>query len=383
MNNFSFQNAVKILFGKGSIAQIAEEIPQHARILLVYGGGSIKKNGVYDQVTDALVHHHYVPFSGIEPNPTYETCMEAMKTMRDQRLDYVLAVGGGSVLDASKFIALGYFAEGDPWDILAKGIYPDKALPLGTVLTLPATGSEMNGNAVISHKGRQEKLSFGTPLVLPRFSVLDPEVTYTLPDRQVANGVVDSFVHICEQYLTYQVNAQVQDRFAESLLAILVDIGAQTLKQPRDYDVMANLMWTSTWALNGWIGCGVPEDWATHSIGHELTAFYGLDHARTLAIVLPGLLASQLEMKKEKLAQLGERVFHIQDGSLEERAKNTIQAIETFFNGLGVGTRLSDYSIGDEAPAKVAARFRERGWALGEHRRITSDVVEAILQSRR
>lgn len=383
MNNFSFFNPVKIIFGKRTIAQLTDEIPVQAKVLLVYGGGSIKANGVYQQVTEALKHHTLFEFSGIEANPTYETSIKAIELIKQEGIDYILAAGGGSVIDAAKFMALGSQAEGDPWDILSKGTYPEKALPLGTILTLPATGSEMNDRAVISYTAIQEKRAFRTPLVYPRFSILDPVVTYSLPIRQVANGVVDTFVHTTEQYLTFPVNAQVQDRFAESLLKILVDLGEQALRKPEDYDVRANLMWASTWALNGWIGQGVPEDWATHQIGHELTAFYGLDHAQTLAIVLPGVLHTQFEHKTDKLIQLGERVFNLTEGNREERAKATIDAIEAFFNRMGVGTRLSDYGLGEEVPGKIANRLRERGWVLGEHQCITADVVENLLRSRR
>jgi len=383
MYNFSFSNPVKILFGKNTIAQLADEIPANAKVLLVYGGGSIKSNGVYQQVTAALKHHNLYEFSGVEANPTYETCLKAIELIKKETINFILAAGGGSVIDAAKFMALGSQAAGDPWDILSKGIYPDTAVPLGTILTLPATGSEMNDRAVISYVALQEKRAFRTPLVYPRFSILDPEVTYTLPVRQVANGVVDTFIHTTEQYLTFPVNAQVQDRFAESILKILVDLGEQALKTPKDYDVRANLMWASTWALNGWIGQGVPEDWATHQIGHELTAFYGLDHAQTLAIVLPGVLNTQFDSKTDKLVQMGERVFGISEGSHETRARATIEAIEAFFIRMGVGTRLSDYGLGDEVPGKIAHRLRERGWVLGEHQAITADVVETLLQGRR
>ncbi|NLT02424.1 MAG: iron-containing alcohol dehydrogenase [Bacteroidales bacterium] len=383
MNNFNYSNPVKIIFGKRTIAHIADEIPLQSKILLVYGGGSIKSNGVYQQVTEALKRHTLFEFSGIEANPTLETSLKAIELIKKESINFILAVGGGSVIDASKFMALGSQASGDPWEILSKGKYPEKALPLGTILTLPATGTEMNDRAVITNKALQDKRSFRTPLVFPRFSVLDPEVTYSLPVRQVANGVVDTFVHTTEQYLTYPDNAQVQDRFAESILKILVDLGPQALKTPEDYHVRGNLMWASSWALNGWIGQGVPEDWATHQIGHELTAFYGLDHAQTLAIVLPGVLESQFEYKMDKLAQFGERVFNLNQPNTKERAKATIDAIEAFFKQMGVGTRLSDYGLGDEVPAKVANRLRERGWVLGEHQRITADVVETLLQSRR
>lgn len=382
MYNFSFFNSVKIIFGKGSIKQLSQEIPANQRILLVYGGGSIKHNGVYNQIMEALKGREVFEFSGIEVNPIYETCLEGIKHIKEQHIDFILAAGGGSVIDAAKFMALGSQADGDLWDILSIGRLPEKALPLGTILTLPATGSEMNGNAVITNRSLCQKNSFSTPLVFPVFSILDPETTFTLPARQIANGVVDAFVHTTEQYLTFPVNAQIQDRFAGSILNVLVKNGEQALKTPKDYDVRANLMWASTWALNGWIGVGVPQDWATHQIGHELTAFYGLDHAQTLAIVLPGILDTLLEKKASKLIQLGETVFGIKEGNTMERASATVRAIESFFQRMGIGTRLSDYGLGKEAVVKVTERTRERGWVMGENRDITPEVVETILNSR-
>lgn len=382
MYNFSYYNSTKIIFGKHTIQQLTDEIPANLRILLVYGGGSIKQHGVYDQIMLALKGREVFEFSGIEVNPVYETCLEGIKLIKEQHIDFILAAGGGSVIDASKFMALASQADGDLWDILSIGRLPETALPLGTILTLPATGTEMNGNAVITNRSLLQKNSFATPLVYPKFSILDPEITYTLPARQIANGVVDTFVHTTEQYLTFPVNAQVQDRFAESILNILVTNGEQALKTPKDYDVRANLMWASTWALNGWIGQGVPQDWATHQIGHELTAFYGLDHAQTLAIVLPGILDTLLEQKAAKLIQLGEAVFGITEGSPLERASTTVRAIESFFERMGVGTRLSNYGLGEDAVKTVTQRSKERGWVMGENRNITPEVVETILRSR-
>jgi NADP-dependent alcohol dehydrogenase len=382
MRNFTFANPTKIIFGKQTISQIAREIPAGLRILLVYGGGSILKNGVYQQVTDALKGREVFEFSGIGANPEYETCLKAIELVHREKVGFILAVGGGSVIDASKFIALGSEAEGDLWDIFSQGKHPDKALPLGTVLTLPATGTEMNGNAVLTRVQTLDKRSFKSPLVFPKFSVLDPEVTFTLPAKQVANGVVDTFVHTTEQYLTYPAGGQLQDYFAEGILKVLVQNGEKALKAPQNYEVRANLMWASTWGLNGWIAQGVPEDWATHMIGHELTAFFGLDHAQTLAIVLPGVLDVLREDKAEKLVQMGEHVFGITGGSREERIQGAIDAVDHFFQSLGVGTHLSDYQLGMEAIDQVVERYKERGWILGERQNITAEVVKTILMKR-
>ena len=382
MNNFTFANPVKIIFGKGTIPQIAEEIPVDARILLIYGGGSIKKNKVYDAVMEALAGRTVVEFSGIGANPEYETCLEAVELVHAEKIDFLLAVGGGSVIDAAKFIALASKSEGDLWEIISKARHPKTALPLGVILTLPATGTEMNGNAVITKVETLDKSALSSPLAFPKFSVLDPETTYTLPTKQIANGVVDAFVHTTEQYLTYPAGAAIQDYFAESILKVLVHNGERAMKSPEDYEVRANIMWACTWALNGWIGVGVPQDWATHSIGHEITAFYGLDHAQTLAIVLPGLLDILRKDKGDKILQMGERVFDINTGSREDRIQRSIEAVDEFFRSLGVGTHLSDYGLGKEAADKVVARYNERGWVLGEKHNVTTEVVENLLTKR-
>jgi NADP-dependent alcohol dehydrogenase len=382
MRNFTYSNPVKIIFGKNTIPQLSNEIPANSKILVIYGGGSIKSNGVFDQVIEALNGRDYFEFSGIGANPEFETCLKAIELIKKENIDFLLAVGGGSVIDATKFIALACEAEGDLWDILTKAKYPEKALPFGVVLTLPATGSEMNFNSVITKVETQDKRAFHSTLVFPKFSILDPETTYSLPARQVANGVVDTFVHTTEQYLTYPAGGALQDYFAEGILKVLVKNGEQALKAPKNYEVRANLMWASTWGLNGWIAQGVPEDWATHMIGHEITALFGLDHAQTLAIVLPGLLYVLREEKAEKLIQMGERVFGLAEGSREFRIDASIQAVDSFFRHLGVGTHFSDYGLGKDAVQKLVERYKERGWILGEHQNITAEVVERILIKR-
>lgn len=381
MENFSFANPVKIIFGKGMIEKIKEEIPPGNKVLIVYGGGSIKKNGVYDQVINALTNYDKFEFPGIEPNPHYETCMKAVEVIKEKKIDYVLAVGGGSVIDATKFIvAAACFEEGDPWTVLSEDAPIKKALPFGTILTLPATGSEMNPSSVITKAGTQEKLGFGSPLVYPKFSVLDPTTTYTLPPRQITNGVIDAFIHIMEQYLTYyEGDSMVQDRLFEALLKTLITEGPKALKDPTNYDVRANLMWASTWALNWWFGCGIPQDWATHMIGHEITAFYGLDHAQTLAIIFPGMMTVMQKQKAKKIITLGREVFGIHSNEDADAITQTIKAVENFFIEMGVKTHLADYGLGDEAIEKVFNRMTERQWKLGEAHNITPDVVKEIL----
>lgn len=383
MYNFEFKNPVKIIFGKNTISKIAAEIPQNAKILLTYGGGSIMKNGVYEQVKKALKGFNVKEFGGIEVNPHYETCMKAVEVVKNEKIDFLLSVGGGSVLDATKFIAAAvYHKNGDPWDILAKGAPVENAVPIGAVLTLPATGSEMNGNSVISRVSTTEKLAFSSLLVMPKFSVLDPECVFSLPEKQVANGVVDAFVHVMEQYLTFPVNAPLQDRMAESVLLTLIEEGPKVLANRNDYDAAANFMWSATVALNGWISTGVPQDWATHGIGHELTAFHGIDHARTLAIVLPGVMNIKREEKKAKILQYGERVWGISEGTENERIDQAIRKTADFFERMGLPTTLTAYGLTNETVDRITNRFRERTYKLGENGNIDYKVIESILNDR-
>jgi len=383
MDNFEYHNPVRIVFGKGSIAELRKLIPANARILMTYGGGSIKANGVYDQVRKALKGRRILEFGGIEPNPRYETLMRAVALGRGKKIDFLLAVGGGSVLDGTKFIAAAIpYRKGDPWAIVSEGAAVESAVALGSVLTLPATGSEMNTFAVISRNSSNEKLAFGSPHCYPRFSVLDPTVTFSLPPRQVKNGVVDAFVHVCEQYLTYENHAPLQARLAEAILLTLVEEGPKTIARPTDYAARANLMWSATMALNGLIGVGVPQDWATHTIGHEITALYGLDHAQTLAVVLPGVLASQKARKRGRLAQCAERVFGVKGGSPARRAEAGIRKIEGFFRSLGVKTRLSEYGIdADRCAVQVSERLKGRV-PLGEHEALGTKEIAALLRTR-
>ena len=379
MQNFIFKNPTEILFGRGMIAELGGRVPTNTPVLLLYGGGSIKRNGVYEQVKTALKNHRVIEFGGIEANPLYETCLKALDQVKASQVGFILAVGGGSVLDAAKFIAAAARFDGaDPWDILrSSGKHVKTALPLGAVMTLPATGSESNGNAVISRQSSREKLALASGVVFPVFSVLDPETTFSLPQKQVRNGVVDAFVHVMEQYLTYPAGAPLQDRFSESILQTLIETGPVTLVELRNYEARAAFMWSATLALNTLIGCGVPQDWSTHMIGHELTAFYGLDHAETLAIVLPGILKHELERKKAKLEQYGQRVWKVRT------ATRAIARTEKFFHSLGMPTRLRDYKISAaEAAEKVRVRFAGRNTVLGEHGDLKAETVAAILRAR-
>lgn len=383
MYNFEYQNPVKIIFGKGEISKVGENIPEGSKILLTYGGGSIFRNGVYELVKSSIKGFEVVEFGGIEPNPHYETLMKAVEVVKKENITFLLSVGGGSVLDGTKFIAAAAcFQKGDPWQILSKQFPVEEALPIGAVLTLPATGSEMNGNSVVTRVETTEKLSFASLKVMPVFSVLDPEVIFSLPDKQVANGIVDAFVHVIEQYLTFPVNSPIQDRFAESILLTLVEEGPKVLANRTDYESAANLMWSATMALNGLIGVGVPQDWATHMIGHELTAYHGIDHARTLAIVLPGVMQIKREQKKEKIIQLGERVWGIREGSTEEKIDRTIQKTIDFFESFGLPTKLPDYGVSTDTINTICARFKKRGFKIGEKADIGPDEIRMILEDR-
>lgn len=383
MNNFEFQNPTKILFGKGQIEKLSKEVPKNSKVLLLYGGGSIMKNGIYDQVMNALSEHNIIEFGGIPANPEYSVLMEALKVIKREKIDFLLAVGGGSVIDGTKFLSAAAFFEGDnPWDLLTKGRAVKKGMPFGVVLTLPATGSEMNSGLVITREETKEKLATGGPALFPQFSILDPEVVKSIPQRQLANGITDAFTHVLEQYMTYPVGALLQDRFAESILQTLIEVAPAIMKDPAEYNSAANFMWSCTMALNGLINKGVPEDWAVHMMGHELTALFGIDHACTLAIITPSHYRYNFEAKKAKLAQYAERVWNVTEGTEDEKAKIGIEKTEEFFHSLDIKTKLSEYTDNYSGTAEeVAKRFTERSWTgLGENGTLTPDDAKKIIE---
>ncbi len=383
MLNFDFYNPTHISFGKGCIAKLDGFVPAEAQVMVLYGGQSAQRTGTLDEVQAALGERKVYLFGGVEANPTYEKLMEAVQIAREQNIDFLLAVGGGSVIDGAKFVAAAVPYPDEPWNILLNGGRDIKqALPIGTVLTLAATGSEMNNGSVITRKSLQAKLPFHNNLVFPKFSMLDPSKSFTLPERQVANGVVDAFVHVMEQYLTYPVNAPVQDRFSEGLLQTLIEQGPLALSQPDDYEVRANLMWVATLALNGLIGSGVPQDWSTHLIGHEFTALYGLDHAQTLAIILPSMLQERRVAKREKLLQYAERVWNLRDGDAEQRIDAAIERTREFFETLGVKTRLNDYGLAQDAVEAALQQLEQHGMLqLGEHKDIDLAISRRVLEA--
>ena len=378
MNNFSFQNPTRLIFGDGMIASLSKEIPAGKKIMVTFGGGSVKKNGVYDQVIKALEGRIVTEFWGIEANPTIETLRKAIALGKEKQIDFLLAVGGGSVLDGTKLISSGLLYDGDAWDLVKKGYYPE-SVPMGTVLTLPATGSEMNSGAVISRIETHEKYPFYSNY--PVFSILDPKVTFTLPDFQIACGIAYTFVHVMEQYMTSPGQSRLMDRWAESILASLIEIAPKIKENKTNYDLMADFMLCATMALNGFISMGVNNDWATHMIGHELTALHGLTHGATLVIVLPGTLRVLAAKKQGKLLQYGERIWGITSGTTEERVALAIQKTEDFFRSLGLHTRLSEENIGDATIDEITRRFTERNVAFGEDRDVTAQVAREILIS--
>lgn len=385
MFNFDFYNPTRILFGKERLDSIDNLIPSDAKVLITFGGGSAKKYGLIDKVKANLGNKTVVEFGGIEPNPRYETLMKAVKIVRSEGIDFILAVGGGSVIDGTKFICLASHYDGDATDLLKlgfAGVGPDvvkDVVPFGTVLTLPATGSEMNSGAVISYA--HGKFPVMSQMTYPKFSILDPTYTFTLPKIQVANGIVDAFVHVTEQYITFPVDARIQDRWAEGILQTLIEIGATTINQPENYDARANLMWSATMALNGIIAVGVPQDWATHMIGHELTAAFGIDHGQTLAIVYPALLEVRKERKRAKLLQYAERVWHIEEGSDDDKIDVAIQKTRDFFESLGIKIRLSEYGVTEDKIPEIVEQLKVHGMtALSETQDITLEISQKILE---
>ena len=388
MLNFELYNPTNLVFGKGQIEKLSTLVPKGAKILLAYGGGSIFKNGIHEQVIKALKSRDFgieiIEFGGIEPNPHFETLMKAVAVIKEQNIDFILAVGGGSVIDGVKFISAAVHFEGNPMEILQKRLLIkdlSKVIPFGTILTLPATGSEMNSGAVVTIEATQEKLAFGGSALFPKFSICDPTVIESLPKRQLQNGVVDAYTHVLEQYLTYPHEGFLQDRIAEGILQTLVQIGPDVVENPKDYALASNFMWSCTMALNGLIQKGVPSDWATHMIGHELTALYGIDHARTLAIIGPNLYKVMFETKKEKLAQYGKRIFNL-SGTEDEIANGAIAKTIAFFHTMGMKTLLSENAENFEKTADfIVDRFEKRGWkALGEKQNITLEKVKSIVE---
>lgn len=378
MKNFIFQNPTKLVFGKGQISKLSELIPADVNLMITYGGGSVKRNGVHEQVVEALQGRKYIEFWGIEPNPHVETLRKAIEIGKREGVNYLLAVGGGSVLDGTKLIAAGILSDLDAWDIV-RGGFAESQVPFASVMTVPATGSEMNSGGVITRDETKEKYSFyGT---YPQFSILDPEVTYSLSEHQIACGLADAFTHVLEQYLTTPNQSRLMDRWAEGILLSVKEIAPKIKANPRDYDLMADYMLSATMALNDFIRMGVTQDWVTHMIGHEITALHGNTHGHSLAIIMQGTMRVLREQKHEKLLQYGERIFNITQGTEDERVERAIEETEKFYRSLGLTTRLSEENIGMDTIEIIAKRFNDRGAAYGENRNVTGDVAREIMKS--
>jgi len=378
-NNFEFQNPTKLIFGKGTITQLATALPKKEKILVTFGGGSAMQNGVYEQVCQALQGFDYVEFWGIEPNPTVETLREAIALGKQEKVTYILAVGGGSVIDGTKLIASAIPYAGDAWELVRRPSKIGKMIPFASVLTLPATGSEMNSGSVISNAETQEKYAFFSSF--PQFSILDPIVTFSLPDAQIAYGIADTFIHVLEQYLTVPDESSLMDRWSEGIMQTLIELAPRIKADKTDYDAMSEFMLCATMALNGFIAMGVSQDWATHLIGHEITALHGTTHEQTLSIVILSTMQVMREQKKAKLLQYGSRVFHINEGTDIQRIDKTIEVTEQFFRSIGLATKLHELNIGVETIHTIKQRFLTRGTRLGECGNIDGNVAEKILNA--
>ncbi len=383
MENFDYYNPTQIVFGQDRLNELDSLIAKDAKVLVLYGGGSVKRFGTLDKIKASLGEREVLEFAGIEANPEFDTLMKAVELVQAENVDFLLAVGGGSVMDGTKFVALAAKQQAEHDKILFHGfagVPAESAIPLGCVVTLPATGSEMNTFGVITYNA--QKYPFTSPLVYPKFSFLDPDLTLTLPKEQIANGVADAFIHVIEQYLTQPQNAKVQDRFSEGLLKTLIEDGPVTYQDNTDIGARKNFMWSATSALNGLIGVGVMQDWSTHMIGHEMTAMFGIAHGRTLAIVLPSLLRERKAHKRAKLLQYAERVWDINDGSDDEKIAAAIDKTESFFNSLGIVTKLSHYDIGDNDIDTLVANMEKMGLTqLSETGDLTLDIVKRILHA--
>ncbi len=380
MINFTYCNPTEIKFGKGQIAAIAELIPENARIFLLYGGGSIKKNGVYNQVMDALSGRVVDEFNGVEANPHYETLQVASRLAMLKGSTFVLGAGGGSVIDAAKFLAA-MIATGkdDPWDDLLKHPEDVRPLPNGAVLTLPATGSESNPVSVISSVRRQLKVPFSNQAARPKFAIMDPTTMQSLSRRQLENGVVDAFTHVLEQYLTRPVNTPVQYGFSETVLEVLIEWGPK-LVETRSEEACENVMWAANQALNGLIGAGVPQDWSTHMIGHAITAIYGVDHARTLSMIMPSVFRYCLNTKAPMLARYARRVWKSDQLDDVKAAEQAIVRTEEFMAHMGCPVRISQQDALEVDVEALVSHLEKAGHTeLGENQDIRPEDVRKIL----
>ncbi|MBO0998304.1 iron-containing alcohol dehydrogenase [Bacillus sp. SD075] len=385
MENFTYKNPTKVIFGKNQLESLKTEIPAYGdKVLLVYGGGSIKKNGLYEDVVNALkdIDADVHELSGVEPNPRISTVRKGVDLCKEHAIDFVLAVGGGSVIDATKAIVAGAKYEGDPWDLVIKKAPVEEALPFGTVLTLAATGSEANSGSVITNWETKEKYGWGSPLVFPQFSILDPENTFSVPKDQTVYGMVDMMSHVFETYFHPETHAPLQDRFCESLLLTVIETAPKLLENLEDYEHRATILYAGNLALNGSLGVGYSGDWATHNIEHAVSAVYDIPHAGGLAILFPNWMKHVLHENAARFKQVAVRVFHVDpEGKTdEETALEGIERLRSFWSSLGAPTNLSDYGIDDSQLEVMADKAMSRG-EFGRFKVLNREDVLAILRA--
>jgi len=386
LNTFAFWNPTKLYYGKGQIEQrLAAEVSHYGKkVLLVYGGGSIKRFGLYDKVLSTLTGAgvQVVELNGIEPNPRLTTVHRGVEICKEQGIDLILAVGGGSVLDPVKAIAAGALYDGDVWDFYATTKRPAGALPFGTILTLSATGSEMNSGGVITNWDTKEKIGAGSPHTFPKFSFCDPENTFTVSREQTVYGIVDMFSHVLEGYFSHTPRTTLQERLCESVMQTIIENANAVLEHPDDYDAREAIMYCGTMALNGMITMGMRGDWSTHGIEHEVSAYYDIPHGGGLAILFPHWMEHALEAGTARFAQLATRVFAITGNGLSERAlaEAGIQAVRAFFDQIGAPRDLSYYGINDEHFSKMAEHATRTG-PIGGYIQLSAGDVEAILRA--
>ncbi len=379
MLNFNYSIPTKIFFGKSQISVLGEQIKKYgSKVLLAYGGGSIKNNGIYDKVIEIFKNNHieFVELSGIDPNPRVTSVREGVKLCRENNIDFILAVGGGSTIDCSKVIAASYYYEGDPWDIVIKKAKINKSLPIGSILTLAATGSEMDSGAVISNMDTNEKLGVGHPSMAPKFSILDPEYTFTVPKNQTAAGTADIMSHIFEAYFSKTKDAYIQNRMAESILKTCIKYGKIAVEEPENYEARANLMWASSLAINGLLSYGKSEPWSVHPMEHELSAFYDITHGVGLAILTPNWMKYVLSDENvNDFYEYGVNVWNINsDENKYEVAKKAINKTREYFNELGIPATLKEVGINEEKLEQMA-RAATRNGDLGGFKPLNTEDV--------
>ncbi|AJD91879.1 NADH-dependent butanol dehydrogenase A [Jeotgalibacillus malaysiensis] len=383
MDTFTFYNPVKLIFGKDQVEQLKEEVPKYGKkVLVVYGGGSIKKNGLYDQITGLLkeIDAEVFELSGVEPNPRLTTAEKGIEIAKKENIDFILAVGGGSVIDCTKLIAAGAKYDGAAWDLVTKKAFASEALPFGTVLTLAATGSEMNAGSVITNEETQEKYGWGSPATFPQFSILDPQNTFTVPKDQTIYGMVDMMSHLFEQYYHNVSNTPVQDRLIESVLRTVIETAPKLVNDLENYELRETILYSGTLALNGMLQMGYRGDWASHNIEHAVSAVYDIPHAGGLAILFPNWMKHNLEVNEARFAQMAVRVFDVDPEGKSDReiGEEGIQRLREFWNEIGAPSTLADYDINDEKIDLMADKAMING-EFGNFKKLSKDDVVKIL----